>query len=240
MERNQKFNLLFCNEQEKAKAFDKIAEAYYNRNFGSISKSDFDVLMFSIYIERLLEQNESDMESYSDYELSKQLGITQSKIKNLKVKKQLLYPYNKFDWQESFGRVCKNATYEQGKIHININDPNLFIELKHFVESRNGRVDIQLNANSFVISVDMFIELLVFIGKEEDKKIILKSIKETYQKNEIKIENIEKANLSQTIKRNVAKVGGKILLDGIKECVSVLTSPLSIIVKSIANVISDS
>ena len=87
MERNQKFNLLFCNEQEKAKAFDKIAEAYYNRNFGSISKSDFDVLMFSIYIERLLEQNESDMESYSDYELSKQLGITQSKIKNLKVKK---------------------------------------------------------------------------------------------------------------------------------------------------------
>ena len=120
-----------------------------------VSKSDFDVLMFSIYIERLLEQNESDMESYSDYELSKQLGITQSKIKNLKVKKQLLYPYNKFDWQESFGRVCKNATYEQEKIHININDPNLFIELKHFVESRNGRVDIQLNANSFVISVDL-------------------------------------------------------------------------------------
>ena len=140
----------------------------------------------------------------------------------------------------SFGRVCENATYKQGKIHININDPNLFIELKYFVESRNGRVDIQLNANSFVISVDMFIELLVYSGKEEDKKIILKSIKETYQKNEIKIENIEKANLGQTIKRNVAKVGGKILLDGIKECVSVLTSPLSTIVKSIANAISDS
>ena len=31
--------------------------------------------MFSIYIEQLLKQNESDMESYSDYELSKQLGI---------------------------------------------------------------------------------------------------------------------------------------------------------------------
>ena len=27
VERNQKFNLLFCNEQEKAKAFDKIANA---------------------------------------------------------------------------------------------------------------------------------------------------------------------------------------------------------------------
>ena len=85
MEKNQKFNLLFYDAQEKAKAFDKIAEVYYNRNFGSISKSDFDVLMFSIYIERLLEKDESDMDSYSDYELSKQLGITQSKIKNLNI-----------------------------------------------------------------------------------------------------------------------------------------------------------
>lgn len=240
MDRNQKFNLLFSNVDEKAKAFDKIAEAYYNRNFGSVSKSDFDVLMFSIYIEQLLKQNESDMESYSDYELSKQLGITQSKIKNLKVKKELLYPYEDFKWENSFSRVCESATFEDEKIHININDPNLFIELKHFVESRNGRVDIQLNSNSFVISVYMFIELLVYIGKEEDKKIILKSIRETYQKNEIKIENIEKANFGKTIKENAAKVGGKILLNGIIEYATALTSPLSIIVKHIAEAINNS
>lgn len=240
MEKNPKFNLLFSGAKEKAEAFDKIAEAYYNRNFGSISKSDFDVLMFSIYIERLLEQNESDMESYSDYELSKQLGITQSKIKNLKVKKELLYPYEDFKWENSFSRVCENARFEDGKIHININDPNLFIELKHFVELRNGRVDIQLNSNSFVISVDMFFELLVYIGKEEDKKIILKSIKETYQKNEIEIKNIEKASLSKTIKENAAKVGGKILINGIKECAYQLTSPLSKIVKCIAEAVNNS
>lgn len=239
MEKNKMYDVLFSTDKEKSKAFDKIAEAYYNRNFGSKSKSDFDVLMFSIYIERLLEENEFDMESYSDYEMSKQLGITQAKIKNLKIKKELMYPFSNFDWKKSFARICKNAVYDDGKIHINVNDPNLFIELKHFVELKNGRVDIQLNPNSFVISIDMFIELLVYIGEEADKKIILNSIKETYQKNEIVINDIEKANLSRTLKSNAAKVGGKILLNGIKECASALTSPLSIIVKSIAEVVQN-
>ena len=69
----------------KAQAFDKLAEKYYYCNFGSTSKADLDVLMFSIYIERILDKSQKDFNSYSDYTLSKNLGITQSKISNLKV-----------------------------------------------------------------------------------------------------------------------------------------------------------
>ena len=36
----------------KIKAFDEIAKHYYNKNFGTMQKFDFDVLMFSIYIEQ--------------------------------------------------------------------------------------------------------------------------------------------------------------------------------------------
>ena len=84
------YNELFKDE-DKVKAFDKIAEKYYFSNFGSTSKTDFETLMFSIYIEQLLKKNQVDYNAYSDYTLSKQLGITQSKVSNLKVRKEMLY-----------------------------------------------------------------------------------------------------------------------------------------------------
>ena len=40
----------------KAKAFDQIAEKYYFGNFGSVGRSNLDVLMLSIYIERILDK----------------------------------------------------------------------------------------------------------------------------------------------------------------------------------------
>ena len=48
--------------------------------------------MFSIYLDGIMEHEEINMTAYSDYELSKLLGITQPKVSNLKVKKQLTYP----------------------------------------------------------------------------------------------------------------------------------------------------
>ena len=86
------YNELFDSTEAKAKAFDQIAEKYYFSNFGTITRCDFDVLMFSIYIEQMLTKNQNDILSISDYSLSKQLGITQTKVSNLKVKKELLYP----------------------------------------------------------------------------------------------------------------------------------------------------
>lgn len=37
-------------DKEKIAAFDKISGLYFDRNFGSFSKADFETLMFSIYI----------------------------------------------------------------------------------------------------------------------------------------------------------------------------------------------
>lgn len=48
---------LFPTEAVKAEAFDKIAELFYNCNFGSTSKADIETLMFSIFIERILKED---------------------------------------------------------------------------------------------------------------------------------------------------------------------------------------
>lgn len=75
-------------DKEKLAAFDKIAGLYFDRNFGSVSKADFETLMFSIYIEHLLD---NDL-PYDDYTMSNSLGISESRIRTLKERKQLKYP----------------------------------------------------------------------------------------------------------------------------------------------------
>lgn len=53
------YNYYFPTKEEKASAFDKIAERYYFANFGTMSKSDLETLLFSIYLEQILDREES-------------------------------------------------------------------------------------------------------------------------------------------------------------------------------------
>lgn len=128
-EKIMQYQKLFPDEASKAKAFDQIAQKYYWGNFGQLQKSDFETLLFSIYLERVLDSSEKEIFSYSDYELSKYLGIPQSKVRTLKIKKELQYPRQGFDWKEAFLRISTNARYENGKVKLNIPDPNLYIQI---------------------------------------------------------------------------------------------------------------
>lgn len=208
-EKNTKYFEYFDSDEAKIKAFDMIAEKYYDRNFGSLSKADFDVLMFSIYIERILDKSEEDMSTYSDYELSKQLGITQSRVRALKEKKQLQYPCDKFNWKESFKRIYQYARYDGKMICINVSDKNLFIELKNFVEEQHGYVNMRINSSIFAISPDCFFELLLRVASDDEGRLIEEKMREEYNKNS----NIEKALTRPTVKQVTGALIGELGLE---------------------------
>ncbi len=183
MEENNKYKELFSKDEQKARAFDKIAECYYFKNFGSISKSDIDLLMFSIYIEQILDRTEADINTYSDYTISKDLGITQSRVRNLKEKKELKYPYSDFEWKKSFERVSRNAIYEDGKIKIELRDKNLYNELKNCIECMGGFVDVQINNTLLQVSYKYYVDFLCEL--EDEKSKIEKELKKILKKNGI-------------------------------------------------------
>lgn len=206
------YNKLFPNEKLKAEAFDKIAEVYYYMNFGSVSKCDFDTLMFSIYIERILEDNSTDFSKYSDYTLSKLLGITQSKISNLKVKKELLYPYKNFDWKRSFALLIEKAIYENERIKIYIPDKNLFIELKNAIENLGGFVEIQLNSNLLQVNPRYFLDLLAEIYPNDyNKSKIINEI--------IKRDSKLKCNNNESIGKTLLSKSTDFVFEIIAQCV---------------------
>ena len=236
-EGEKKYKDLFSDDAKIA-AFDKIAEKYYYQNFGSMSKSEFDVLMFSIYIEQILEKDEENFNAYSDYTLSKLLGITQSKVSSLKVKKQLTYPYEKFEWKRSFERVLKHARLEGNNICVYIPDKNLFLELKNIIEINGGFVDTQLNPKLLKISVGDFLSLLYEMEKEDDKADIKKLeadiiafLKKNAADDEAALNKINQKNISESITAYFENNGTKLATDTAKAALDIvgLFTPLGTI-----------
>lgn len=201
MELKSRYEELFNSDEQKAKAFDKIAECYYLKNFGSVSKADIDLLMFSIYIEEILCKTEDDINTYSDYTLSKDLGIPQSRIRNLKERKELKYPYPEFDWRRSFERFSRNAIYEDGKIKLELRDKNLYNELKNCIENVGGFVDIQLNSTLLQVPLKCYVDFLCELEEEKNRKEIQNELKQILEKNKIEYHN------DKTIKEQLIESG---------------------------------
>ena len=137
-------------DDEKIKMFDEISNHFYNKNFGQFSKSEIELMMFNFYIQKMIkdslkEDGTVDYSKCSEYRISKDLGITQQKVRNLKVKNQLVNPVE-FDWKKEIAALMPNARYENKKVYINIPDPNLFYEIQNFLENEGSYIEKQLNS----------------------------------------------------------------------------------------------
>lgn len=164
--------------EEKIKIFDKIAQNYFVRNFGEMSKSDFETLLFSEYIEHRI----NNKLPFDDYSLSKELGITQVRIRALKEKKELKYPYNVVEWKKIFAESVKNAKIDPNDHYVKmiIQDINVMNEIRNFIEIHGWYDECSLNRKLLRIPLDCFVEICYNsdtfdnVFSEETKKTIKK------------------------------------------------------------------
>ena len=150
--------------EDQADSFRKLATACYERNFGRMSKGDMEILLFSIYLEHLL-KNGAD---YDDYTLAVQLGIPETRVRNLKIKKELQYHYSDYDWKQAFVARLPYAKYDDKKalVKVSIPDPNVRRDVEHYIDSRNWYSEYQLNAKLLQMRADQFIEMCTALYSE--------------------------------------------------------------------------
>lgn len=84
--------LIEFSTEEKIENFEKISQYFFQSNFGEMSKSDIELLMFSFYLDNIIAHSTDkngvlNYSACSDYNISKDLGITQQRVRNLKIKK---------------------------------------------------------------------------------------------------------------------------------------------------------
>ena len=130
----------------------EIIEHYFIRNFGSLSKSDLETLLFHLYVVKFSEKD--------DYTISKELGITQSRIRALQERSALKYP-REINLKAGILTVIKSAYYSKTdkKIHCFIDDVNVQIELRHLLEEKNKFDEYSLNPKVMILPPKAFFEL---------------------------------------------------------------------------------
>ena len=179
-------------DEEKILLFDKIEKLYFHRNFGSTSKSDFETLLFSEYVNCCARRGLT----YDDYSLSKQLGITQSRIRALMERKELKYPSNSDDdwWIYELVKAVKHAKYDSQDHYVKfiIQDVNVMKEIRHYIESIGWYDEISLNRKLIRIPLDCFTEIclqdekLSELFSRESREHILALYKENTNDSDLK------------------------------------------------------
>lgn len=145
-------------KEEKVAVFDKIYESYFNKNFGSMSKADFETMIFSEYIDHLIKNGDA----YDDYTVSKELGITQARVRSLKERKSIKYPNTSVDWKEALTNGVKSAKYDADThcVKILIQETDVMAEVRHRLETKGLFDEYSLNKKLLVIKTDIFLELI--------------------------------------------------------------------------------
>lgn len=165
--------------EEKIAIFNKIEQNYFIRNFGTMTKADWETLLFSEYIEHRIKNNLP----YDDYSLSKILGITQARVRNLKERKELKYPFESFNWQQALAESIKNAKYDPNDHYVKmiVPDVNVMNEVRNFIEVEGWFDECSLNRKLLRIPLECFVE--IFYKSEmfesvftEDVKIAIRKI----------------------------------------------------------------
>lgn len=204
---NKKYDEIFQTNELKANAFERISNAYYDGNFGTMSKSQFDLLMFNIYTDACRKNGIS----ISDYNLSKELGILQTTVRNFRKKEFLAYN-QEFYWEEEFLKSACKPMLKGENFVLSIENPNVQIEVQHYIEEKGGVVDKQLNSKNLTLSPLSYVEMLIELqeridgGTGEYKKELIKQLNDIYKNEKGLVDKITAENFTNILKKHGADV----------------------------------
>lgn len=183
-------------DKEKLKSRIEESQLFTNR-FGSFSKADYEVLMFTVYLDSLTSPAR-------DFEISRDLGITEQKVRSLRVKSQLQYP-REINWVEQMRQALEDGSYDDGMITITLEDPSVRNRIRYEVESKSGTVNLSLNSKQLVLPVESFLILAACAEKDPDK--VLQSLNKKFAGNEEIKGMIQKDKIGKKLFKGVTNIG---------------------------------
>lgn len=167
-----KYEPLFSDD----KHFLEIASHYYNKNFGTMSKLELDLLMFKIFYDAVKRKNDDSL--LTDVALAIELGITKQKVKSLKERMFLKYSSdNDFDWRREMRDCISNSSVEYdertGKFTILVLDPRFRYAVEDFLETNRLITDYAHNSKLLILSRRAFV-FLIYESSDDSEKQKLK------------------------------------------------------------------
>lgn len=164
--------------------------------FGSMNKNDYEVALFTL----LLRNGYSQM---SDFDISRELKITETKVKRLRYESNLVYPNNE-DLNEQLKNLLNNAKYRMAgsnKIQFLVKDKMLRSYASKILEEQGGFIDSSFNSD--IVSVnpeDMILLLCIVSGQNsKDTNDTLTKIKSELRKSKKRLDKTMKDKAMQIL-----------------------------------------
>ncbi len=146
----------------------KIKELCLERNFGTFSKSEFDLLVFHYY---LLEKQANASGKYvSDYEIGCDLGLTIQRVRSLRERDALKWR-SQVDWKNSLLDSLELAHCDGNNVKIPVPDVNVIKEIRNYLESAGLFDDYQLNPKIFQCNLELFVAICLKLKSNRDDNL---------------------------------------------------------------------
>ncbi len=155
-------------DEEKIAAFDMLAPCFAECNFGTVGKSEIELIFFAIVLQH---QQKNDL-PVDDYTLSNLLGITPSRVNNLRFKAHLRQLDTGYDWRVELAKLASSAHRENGYVTIRLEHPGVRNDIEHFIDQHGHFVDYAPNPKLLKMPENDFILLLVEAGMDKDPPLM--------------------------------------------------------------------
>jgi len=186
--------------------FVQLLSDYLHPAYGSMSKRDFDILLF-IKLQKLgvFEKNPEI------YDLVSQLKVTRSKARNLLYESKLRQT-SVLELDEELKRVLQNPIFlkDQDKIGIEIDNPYLIDHLRSKLKRLNHITDGSFSRELVKLTTDAFVDLFESYMPDESKDDITKSLVSIGAKTDTSVKGFLKGVLKKIGKKVADDAGGEI------------------------------
>ena len=147
------------------------------QNFGTLSKSEFDLLVFHYYLRE--KQANASGKYVSDYDIGRELGLTIQRVRSLREREALKWRSQE-DWKNSFLECLKHARYDEKSdaVKIPVLDVNVIKEVRNFIEMAGLIDDYQLNPKVFQCNLDALIAICLDFKSGSDDNLCGKILDE--------------------------------------------------------------
>ncbi|MBR4336769.1 MAG: hypothetical protein IKP91_00810 [Bacteroidaceae bacterium] len=162
------------NTQQQNKTLYDVIKEYVKRGFGSMNKNDFEVWIFNYLLH-------GDLLGKSNYDISVELRMPESKVKRLRYEASLKYgnPTDTSQYNEAFKSLLGNVNLKKGSnniVQFAVEDT----QLRHYLDSilkKKGRfADTSFNTEVVSITLDDLAMLLDETCTENEKETFKKKV----------------------------------------------------------------
>lgn len=144
--------------------FSEVKKRCLDRNFGTLSKSEFDLMLFHYYLQN--KQEEVGSRYVSDYDIGRDLGLTIQRVRSLREREALKQKPND-NWKDDFLKGLPNARCEaNGDVKIPVPDVNVMKEVRNYFEAQGLYDEYHQNPKLFMCKLDALIAVCINLKSE--------------------------------------------------------------------------